>query len=52
MSCKCFYCGAFVRWDGDYDDENEIVSELHCTKCGVLYTTKTKIGDKDEMLAL
>ena len=42
MSCKCFYCGAFVRWDGDYDDGDDIVSDFHCGKCGVEYITLTK----------
>ena len=47
MSCKCFYCGAFVRWDGDYDEEDWVFSEYHCEKCGVNYTTSTKTGDDE-----
>ena len=54
MSCKCFYCGAYVIWGGDHDFEDYgyegdgIVSNLHCSKCDVEYITLTKIGDEDD----
>ena len=47
MSCKCFYCGAFVRWRGDYDDGDDIISEFYCRKCQVDYMASTKTGDDE-----
>ena len=55
MRGKCFYCGGFVIWGGDFDFEDYgyegegIVSNLCCPKCNVEYITLTKTnGDEYE----
>ncbi len=48
MRAKCFYCGGFVVWGGDFDykdygyEGEGIVSNLHCSKCNVEYITLTE----------
>ena len=52
MNIKCFGCGGDVIWGGDHDVEDDeeyfIVSNLHCTECGIFYLMYHPTPPSDE----
>lgn len=53
---KCFICGEEVIWESDFDsddygyEEQGIIHNYHCPKCGADYEVFEKFNAEDEKL--